>query len=111
MAFLMVCLTVYRERELKPSTTPRRRAPLRRARVSQRLPVPDHIPKPPYVSSNLLPEISTEFQIPGDEGIAHMRAACELAARVLDQAGKLVRVRNKVSLCFVQSNMDCNISV
>ncbi|KAM7484527.1 hypothetical protein LguiA_000536 [Lonicera macranthoides] len=84
-------MRIRRERELKPSTTPKRRAPLRRARVSQRLPVPDHIPKPPYLSSNLLPEISTEFQIPGDEGIAHMRAACELAARVLDQAGTLVR--------------------
>lgn len=67
---------------------------MRRGKVSQRLPVPDHIPKPPYVGSNLLPEISPEHQIPDSEGIACMRAACELAARVLDSAGKLVRVRN-----------------
>lgn len=54
--------------------------------------MPDHIPKPPYVGSNLLPEISSEYQIHDSEGIARMRAACELAARVLDNAGKLVRV-------------------
>ncbi|KAF2311195.1 hypothetical protein GH714_020066 [Hevea brasiliensis] len=56
-----------------------------------RLPVPDHIPKPPYVGSDVLPELSSEHQFHDSEGIARMRAACELAARVLDFAGKLVR--------------------
>lgn len=62
--------------------------------MSSRLPVPGHIPKPPYLSSNILPEISSEHQIHDAEGIAQMRAACELAAQVLDYAGTLVRVRS-----------------
>lgn len=83
-----------RERQLNGTlTSSRRRPPLRRGRVSPRLPVPDHIQKPPYTSSNELPEISSDFQIPDAEGIVQMRAACELAARVLDYAGTLVRVR------------------
>lgn len=87
----------YREREQNTSTTVRRRLPLRRLKVSPRLPVPDHILKPPYVSSKLLPEIASEFQIHDEEGIARMRAACELAARVLEHAGTLVRVRNSTA--------------
>ncbi|KAH7839458.1 hypothetical protein Vadar_004406 [Vaccinium darrowii] len=83
-------IKIRRERELL-TTKIVKRPPLRRGKVSQQLPVPDHIPKPPYVGSNLLPEISSEHQIPDSEGIACMRAACELAARVLDSAGKLVR--------------------
>lgn len=55
--------------------------------------MPDHIPRPPYVDSGLLPELSSEHQVHNDEGIAYMRAACELAAHVLDYAGILVRVR------------------
>lgn len=66
---------------------------MRRGRVSQRLLVPEHIPKPPYVGSKILPEISKQYQIHDSEGISHMKAACELAARVVDYAGTLVRVR------------------
>lgn len=66
---------------------------MRRGRVSPPLPVPDHIPKPPYVGSSDLPEISKEHQIHDEEGIARMRAAGELAARVLEFAGTLVRVK------------------
>ncbi|XWS69808.1 hypothetical protein CRYUN_Cryun04dG0210200 [Craigia yunnanensis] len=84
-------MRIRRERELQSTTKFRRRPPLRRGKVSPRLPVPDHIPKPPYLSSNILPEISSEHQIHDAEGIAQMRAACELAARVLDYAGTLVR--------------------
>ena len=69
--------------------------------MSPRLPVPDHIPKPPYLSSNILPEISSERQIHDAEGITRMRAACELAARVLDYAGTLARVRNYNFFVFV----------
>ncbi|KAL2905017.1 Methionine aminopeptidase 1B chloroplastic, partial [Bienertia sinuspersici] len=68
-----------------------KRSPLRRGRVSPRLPVPDHILKPPYVGSPELPELSSEYQIHDSEGTAHMRAAGELAARVLDYAGTLIR--------------------
>ena len=55
--------------------------------------MPDHILRPPYVGSNELPALSSEHQIHDEEGIARMRAAGELAARVLDYAGTLVRVR------------------
>lgn len=65
---------------------------MRRGKVSPRLPVPDHIQKPPYVGSSILPEISSEYQMHDSEGVAQMRAACQLAARVLDYAGTLVRV-------------------
>ncbi|KAL0446915.1 UNVERIFIED_CONTAM: Methionine aminopeptidase 1B, chloroplastic [Sesamum latifolium] len=84
-------IRIRRERELRTSPTSKRMPPLRRGKVSQRLPVPDHIPKPPYVSSKLLPEISSEHQIHDAEGLARMRAACELAAQVVDYAGTLVR--------------------
>ncbi|XP_059655547.1 methionine aminopeptidase 1B, chloroplastic [Cornus florida] len=84
-------IRIRREREAKTPTSIKKRQPLMRRRVSQRLPVPDHIPKPPYLSSTLLPELSSEYQIPDSEGIIHMRAACELAAQVLDYAGTLVR--------------------
>lgn len=94
--FLPLC----RERELQGTTKFRRRPPLRRGKVSSRLPVPDHIPKPPYLSSNILPEIASEHQIHDAEGIARIRAACELAARVLDYAGTLVRVRNYNFFCY-----------
>ncbi|XP_043715982.1 methionine aminopeptidase 1B, chloroplastic isoform X1 [Telopea speciosissima] len=84
-------MRIRRERELQSITPFKRMPPLRRGKVSARLPVPDHIPKPPYLSSTLLPELSSEPQIHDSEGIARMKAACELAARVLDYAGTLVR--------------------
>ncbi|OMO90208.1 hypothetical protein CCACVL1_07464 [Corchorus capsularis] len=84
-------MRIRRERELQGTTKFRRRPPLRRGKVSPRLPVPDHIPKPPYFGSNILPEISSDYQIHDAEGLAKMRAACELAARVLNHAGTLVR--------------------
>ncbi|KAF7827851.1 methionine aminopeptidase 1B, chloroplastic [Senna tora] len=91
MSGLEEAIRIKRERELQGVTKVKKRPPLRRGRVSPRLPVPDHIPRPPYVDSNILPEISSEYQIHDSEGIARMRAACELAARVLNYAGTLVR--------------------
>ncbi|XP_039042282.1 uncharacterized protein LOC120181160 [Hibiscus syriacus] len=84
-------LRIRRERELQGTPKFRRPPPLRRGKVSPRLPVPDHIPKPPYLDSNILHEISSEHQIHDAEGIARMRAARELAACVLNYAGTLVR--------------------
>ncbi|KAI5573962.1 hypothetical protein POPTR_010G129101v4 [Populus trichocarpa] len=46
--------------------------------------MPGDIPKPP---SNELPETSSEHQIHDSEWIVKMRAACELAAHVLENAG------------------------
>uniref|UniRef100_A0A453CRZ6 Methionine aminopeptidase n=9 Tax=Triticinae TaxID=1648030 RepID=A0A453CRZ6_AEGTS len=69
----------------------KKREPLTRGTVSAPLPVPGHIPRPPYVGSNKMPEISSERQMQDKETIVHMKAACELAARVLENAGKLVK--------------------
>ncbi|XP_044967677.1 methionine aminopeptidase 1B, chloroplastic isoform X2 [Hordeum vulgare subsp. vulgare] len=69
----------------------KKREPLTRGIVSAPLPVPGHIPRPPYVGSNKMPEISSERQMQDKESIVHMKAACELAARVLENAGKLVK--------------------
>ncbi|XP_074583188.1 methionine aminopeptidase 1B, chloroplastic-like [Curcuma longa] len=82
---------IQRSRELHGSIKLRKRPPLRRGKVSGKLPVPDHICRPPYVDSGLLPELSREHQLHDDEGISRMMAACKLAARVLDYAGTMVR--------------------
>ncbi|KAG5236959.1 hypothetical protein OIU76_011750 [Salix suchowensis] len=65
----------------------RKRPPLRRGRVSPRLSVAGDIRKPPYLGSNELPEIASEHQIHESEGIVKMRAAYELGAHVLENAG------------------------
>ncbi|XP_028768182.1 methionine aminopeptidase 1B, chloroplastic isoform X2 [Neltuma alba] len=91
MSGLEEAIRIKRARELQGGAEVKKRPPLRRGRVSPRLPVPDNIPKPPYVGSNTLPEISSEYQIHDSDSIAKMRAACELAARVLNYAGTLVR--------------------
>lgn len=49
------------------------------------------IRKPPYLGSNELPEIASEHQIHESEGIVKMRAAYELGAHVLENAGKFAR--------------------
>lgn len=84
-------LRIRRERELQASPWFKKKQPLRRGKVSQQLPVPDQILKPPYVGTRVLPEISKEYQIPDSEGISCMRAAGKLAAEVLEYAGTLVR--------------------
>ncbi|MED6185892.1 Methionine aminopeptidase 1B, chloroplastic [Stylosanthes scabra] len=91
LAGLEEAMKIRRERERQALTKSKRSPPLRRGRVSPHLPVPDHIPRPPYVAAEILPEISSEYQVHDSEGIANMRASCELAARVLNYAGTLVR--------------------
>ncbi|XP_072950874.1 methionine aminopeptidase 1B, chloroplastic-like [Typha angustifolia] len=91
LSALEEAIRIKRLRELQGSVKLKRRPPLRRGKVSGRLPVPEHIPKPSYVGSNQLPELCSERQVHDAEGIAGMRAASELAARVLDFAGTLVR--------------------
>ncbi|KAJ6772048.1 METHIONINE AMINOPEPTIDASE [Salix koriyanagi] len=78
---------VERERDLQKTTKFRKRPPLRRGRVSPRLSLAGDIPKPPYLGSNELPEITSEHQIHESEGIVKMRAAYELGAHVLENAG------------------------
>jgi methionyl aminopeptidase len=55
------------------------------------LPIPEHILKPPYVNSRHVPEVASGSQIHDAEGIACMRASGQLAARVLEYAGTLVK--------------------
>jgi len=69
----------------------RRREPLRRGAVSARLPVPDHIPRPPYVGADAIPDVCPDRQVHDGESIMRMLDACELAARVLQYAGTLVK--------------------
>jgi methionyl aminopeptidase len=90
------CFLIGRLREAQNRVKIKKRVPLRPGRISGPLPVPDHIPKPSYVGSTQLPELSTGIQIHDSEGISGMRAACQLAARALDLAGILVRV----SVCY-----------
>lgn len=70
----------------------REREPLRRGAVSARLPVPDHIPRPPYVGADAVPDVCPDRQTHDGESIMRMLDACELAARVLHHAGAMVKV-------------------
>ncbi|MCO5583155.1 hypothetical protein L7F22_037064 [Adiantum nelumboides] len=76
-----------KEKTLLSSKRPR----LKRGTVSPRLPVPDHIPKPPYVNSIHVPDFSKLPQIHDSHGIECMQASGRLAAEVLDYAGTLVK--------------------
>ena len=90
---LILMLTETETRRSKESEQPKKRAALIRGTVSPPLPVPGSIPRPPYVGTKDVPEIAKEIQMHDKESIVHMRAACELAARVLEYAGTLVKVR------------------
>ncbi|KAM1528929.1 hypothetical protein ACFX1Z_018199 [Malus domestica] len=106
-------MRIKRERETR-QLAPKigRRPPLRRGRVSPQLPVPNHIPRPPYVGSSILPEIAIEHQFLGFEGIAEMRAAYEFTTRVLESAGKLVRTEsNACSTLFLPSVRKLSLSM
>jgi len=69
----------------------KKRPPLRRGKVYSQLTVPEHIPRPSYVGANEPQELHAVRQIHTAEGITGMRAACKLAARVLNFAGTLVK--------------------
>lgn len=72
-------------------TDAKKRPPLRPGKVSPKLPVPEHIPKPPYADSGRMPQFDQNFQMHGEEGIQRMREAGKLAAQVRDYAGTLVK--------------------
>lgn len=84
-------MRINRLREQEQATPVKRLSRLKRGKVSKSLSVPEEILRPPYVGSSVLPELAREYQIHDSEGITRMRAACELAARVLDYAGTLVK--------------------
>jgi methionyl aminopeptidase len=79
------------------SGQPKKRSPLTRGTVSPPLPVPANISRPPYVGTKEAPAIAKEIQMHDKDSIVHMRAACDLAARVLEYAGTLVKVSTPVS--------------
>jgi hypothetical protein len=90
-----------------------RRPPLKRGKVFPRLEVPKYIPRPPYVGSRRAPAFLEEFQIQDAEGIERMRASGQLAARVRDYAGTLVKVNMFGVSCFLTTTLllvQCNLS-
>ncbi|KAM0896526.1 hypothetical protein ACQ4PT_023163 [Festuca glaucescens] len=82
---------ICRAAEIHGSEQVKGREPLRRGTVSPRLQVPDHIPRPPYDGTEHLPDVNPDRQMHDSESIVRMRAACKLAARVLQYAGTLVK--------------------
>lgn len=65
--------------------------PLVKGVVSPRRAVPAGIPRPPYAESGVAPGWNDDYQIQDAEGIQRMRAAGQLAARIRDHAGTLVK--------------------
>ncbi|XP_008241506.1 PREDICTED: methionine aminopeptidase 1D, chloroplastic/mitochondrial isoform X1 [Prunus mume] len=68
-----------------------KRKRLRPGKISPHRPVPDHIPKPPYVKSKKPPGIASGPEVHDEKGIECMRASGRLAAQVLEFAGTLVK--------------------
>jgi len=66
---------------------------LRPGKLSPRRPVPDHIPRPPYVNSRQSPGIASGAEVHDENGIECMRFSGKLAAQVLQYAGTLVKVK------------------
>nr|XP_051215706.1 methionine aminopeptidase 1B, chloroplastic-like isoform X2 [Lolium perenne] len=80
-----------RQSEEEAPVKVKKRPPLRRGKVYPQLTVPEHIPRPSYVGANIPQALHPVRQIHNAEGITGMRAACKLAARVLNFAGTLVK--------------------
>ncbi|CAI5480700.1 unnamed protein product [Closterium sp. Yama58-4] len=74
-----------------PPAESRPKAPLKRGKLSPMRTVPPHIPRPPYADSGISPPFTMEPQVHGEEGQRRMREAGQLAARVRDHAGTLVK--------------------
>jgi hypothetical protein len=71
---------------------------LQRGKVAPELPVPEHIPRPPYAANYSHPPWTDQVMVHNQEGVAKMRESCQLAARVLQHAGTLVKVRRPCRL-------------
>ncbi|HEX2052525.1 MAG TPA: type I methionyl aminopeptidase [Actinomycetota bacterium] len=67
-----------------------RRPQVRPGRVSPMLDVPSEIDRPPYALGSL-PVSSTSFQLHSGESLDRLRAACRVAAEVLETVGEHVR--------------------
>lgn len=84
-------LTDYLFSRRNPDDSLTKQKRLRPGKVSPRLSVPDHIPRPPYVNSPKLAGMAGGPEIHDERGIECMRASGRLAARVLKYAGSLVK--------------------
>jgi len=73
------------------ANTNRTRIPLSPGTVSPCLEVPPHIPRPPYADTGVMPDWDNRPQVHDAAGLQKMRAACSLAAQVLNHAGTLVK--------------------
>lgn len=78
--------------------------------ISPRLQVPSHIRKPPYVDTGEMPW-GKDQEIHTPEEVVKMRAACKLAAQVLQYAGTLVQpgvttdyIDKKVHQMIIENN-------
>ncbi|CAN6698371.1 unnamed protein product [Malus baccata var. baccata] len=76
-------------------TVVNKRKRLRPGKISPQHPVPDHIPRPPYVKSKKSPGIASGPEVHDEKGIECMRASGRLAAQVLEYAGTLVKPGTK----------------
>ncbi|XP_078537691.1 methionine aminopeptidase 1D, mitochondrial [Lissotriton helveticus] len=62
------------------------------ATVSSPHPVPQHIKKPDYVTTGVVPDWGDYIEIKSEDQIQRLRQACQLARRVLLLAGKSLKV-------------------
>jgi methionyl aminopeptidase len=73
------------------SSTSSSREPLKPGTVSPPGTVPDHIPKPSWATSGMMPPWDDRPQIHTPENLLKMRASCTLAAEILNMAGAMVK--------------------
>lgn len=85
-----------------------KRKRLRPGKLSPQRPVPDHIPRPPYVKSKKSPGIVSGPEVHDEKGIECMRASGRLAAQVLEYAGTLVKVNSTSGLLIIYT---CTCSI
>ncbi|XP_053554413.1 methionine aminopeptidase 1D, mitochondrial isoform X2 [Bombina bombina] len=62
------------------------------ATVSPAHPVPEHIMKPDYVTTGIVPDWGDYIEIKDEDQIQGLRQACQLAGRILLMAGKSLKV-------------------
>jgi len=62
------------------------------AAVSSAHPVPEHIKKPDYVTTGIVPDWGDSIEVKNEDQIQGLRQACQLARHVLLLAGKSLKV-------------------
>ncbi|MBN3272599.1 MAP12 aminopeptidase, partial [Polyodon spathula] len=62
------------------------------AAVGPAYPIPEHIMKPDYVTTGIIPDWGDDIEIKDEDQIQGLRQACQLARRILLLAGKSLKV-------------------